>query len=334
MNMNYRESQEILEEIKKANKILINCHKSPDADSVASALALRRVLVDMGKQVEVVCPDELTRDCRFLKSSEVVRKIDFEKFDFKKHDLFIFLDTSELRQVAGRGKENILGVKEIRKIVIDHHYTNAGFGDVNLVDLKRSSASEILFGIFEDWGVDITPEIAEDLLTGIIFDTSSLQHPNADIQTAATYTKLMELGADKDKIILNLFKNIGLDQVRLIGEVLRNMQIDREARFVWSAVPYNIQSQYPHSAGVKSMTANLYASSIEGADFGMVMIEEREKYLNISFRAKKGFDISKIAIALGGGGHKEAGATAVTGLSFDEAVQKVLETTRKYAAKS
>ena len=57
--MNYKESSEILKEIKKAKKILINCHRSPDPDSVGSALAMRKVLADMDKSVEVVCPDNI-----------------------------------------------------------------------------------------------------------------------------------------------------------------------------------------------------------------------------------------------------------------------------------
>ncbi len=325
--MNYPESKNILEEIKKANKILINCHRSPDPDSVGGALAMFNILAEMGKTVSVICPDDITSDSAFLKSSGNVTKIDYDNFDFSGYDLFLILDSSEWLQVLGYGKNKI---PKIRKIVIDHHFTNEGFGDINIVDSERSSTSEVLYRVFMDWDVKISEEIAEDLLTGIVFDTSSLQHPNADLGTAEIYVELLKTGVDKNKIISNLYKNISFENMKVMGEVLKNLQIDKAHRFVWAAVPYGTMSVYPNAMGVKSMAANLYASSVKDTDFGMIMLEEKKDLLNISFRAKKGFDISQIAEACGGGGHKQAGAAMVRDLPFSEAVKKVLEAARSY----
>ena len=135
-------------------------------------------------------------------------------------------------------------------------------------------------------------------------------------------------------MFLDIFRNINFDSVKAMTEITKNMELDKEYRFVWSAVPYETISLYPGSYGIKSMAAGLYASSVEGANFGIIMIEEKKNYLNISFRAKIGFDISKIAEELGGGGHKQAGATVIRNLPFDQAVIKVLEVARKYAEKT
>ncbi|HKB88339.1 MAG TPA: bifunctional oligoribonuclease/PAP phosphatase NrnA [Patescibacteria group bacterium] len=328
--MNYKESQKILEEIKKANKILINCHRSPDPDSVGSALAMRKVLLDMGKTVEVVCPDNISVDSKFLESSDKVQRIDYDTFDFSGYDTFLLLDSSEWSQVAGLSNK----IPEIKKIVIDHHYTNKGFGEINIVDSKRSSTAEVVYKIFKDWNIKISTEIAQDLLAGLIYDTSSLQHSSADITTAKTMAHLMELGADKDKIIFNFYRNISFDKVKLIGEILKNLQIDKENRFVWSAIPHETYILYPDSSGVTRMAANFYASSIENTDFGMIMVEEKKDSLNVSMRAKVGSDISKIAEELGGGGHKQAGGAMVKDVPFDEAVEKALAVARKYARKN
>lgn len=329
--MNYDLSPEILEEVKKAKKILLNCHRSPDPDSVGSALAMRKILLGMDKEVKIVCPDNVSGDSKFLKSADVVEKIDYDNFDFSPFDLFIILDSAEWSQVLGFGKEKKPSVK---KINIDHHFTNEKFGIINLVDAERSSTSEILFRIFDDWGVVVDGEVAEDLLTGIIYDTSCLEHSSADIETAKIFVKLMELGADKNKIISNIFRNLNFDMVKAMTEITKNIQLDKEHRFVWSAVPFEVISQYPGSFGIKSMAAGLYAASIQGADFGMIMVEEKKDFLNVSFRAKMGFDISKIADELGGGGHKQAGATVLRGIPFDKAVEKVLSVARKYVKKA
>jgi len=284
----------------------------------------------MGKSVEVICPNNVSSDSKFLNSSESIQKIDFDKFNFSAFDLFLILDSSEWSQVAGYGKEKI---PEIKKIIIDHHRTNKKLGEINLVDFERSSTGEILFRLFSDWEVKITKEIAEDLLAGLIYDTSSLQHPWADVGAAKTMARLMELGGDKNKIILNLYRNISLDQIKLLGEVLKNIKIDKEHRFIWSAIPYETVILYPDSSGVKSMAASLFASSIADADFGIIMVEEKKNFLNVSLRAKEGFDISEAAEALGGGGHKQAAAAIIRDVAFDEAVEKALEAVRKYAKK-
>lgn len=328
--MNYPESQKILAEIKKAKRILVNCHRSPDPDSVGSALAMRRVLIDMGKTVEVVCPDNIPSDSKFMKSSEGIKKIDYDSFDFSSYDLFLILDSSEWVQVMGYGKEKI---PTIKKIVIDHHYTNEGFGDLNIVDKNGSSTAEVLYRMFEDWGLVPSSEVSENLLTGLIYDTSSLEHSSATIDTAKVMVKLMELGADKDKIILNLYRSLNFDQVKLIGEFLKNIQVDIKSRFVWSALSYQTHSLYPESSGAKTMVANLFASSIENADYGIIMVEEKPNTLSVSLRAKAGFDISQIAEMIGGGGHKQAGGSLIKDLVFDQAVEKVLAACRKYARK-
>ncbi|MGB6838902.1 MAG: DHH family phosphoesterase, partial [Microgenomates group bacterium] len=146
--MKYKESRQIFKEIKGAGKIVINCHRGPDPDSVGSALALYQVLQSLDKEVEVICPDNLLDSYRFLRFSEKVKRINFEKFDFSSFDLFIVLDSADWGMVTG----NIsISQPDIKTIVIDHHRTNRGFGKINLIDSKASSTAEVLYLLFEDW---------------------------------------------------------------------------------------------------------------------------------------------------------------------------------------
>jgi phosphoesterase RecJ-like protein len=63
------------------------------------------------------------------------------------------------------------------------------------------------------------------------------------------------------------------------------------------------------------------------------MVETSDGVLSVSFRSRTGFDVSKIANEVGGGGHKAAAGARIEGLPFQEAVNKVLKAARKYAAK-
>lgn len=329
--MNYDESSSILEEIKKADSILLNCHRSPDPDSVGSVVAMCDILRQLGKKTKIVCVDDLSSDLMFLlDDTNRVEKINYAEFDFTKYDLFLNLDSSDWSQVSGNKD---IRIPNIKMIVIDHHFTNDGFGSINLVDPSRSSTAEVLFKIFEDWGLEITGQISHALLSGLIYDTSSLQNPSADTDTAHIYYKLMKNGADKDEIIKNIYRSINFEKLKAISVILSKFNIDKENRFVWTALSYEDYKCFVDVQGVKTMVANLFGSSIDLTDFGVVMIEEQKNSLNISLRGRTDFDTSKIAEEIGGGGHQKASAARINGLPFNEAVEKVLSACKKYANK-
>jgi len=326
--MNYKESAKILKEIEKVKKVLVNCHRGPDSDSVGSALALSRVLKDMGKEVLVICPSDIPPDLAFLNGADSVKRVNFSSFDFSRYDLFLAIDSSNYSMVTGL-KDS--GKPSIKTIVIDHHFSNEAFGKINLVDAKMTSTGELLFKIFEDWGVTIDKEIAECILTGIIGDTGSFQYQNVGEGTLRMAASLMDLGADKDKIIYNIYRNIDFKEVKMWGKFIESMKI--EDNFVWSAISLSTYKDFGEYPYAKEDVANLFFPIVKGTDFGIVMVETNDKVLSVSFRSRSGFDVSKIAEEIGGGGHKVAAGARIEGIPFQEAVDKVLTVARKYAKK-
>lgn len=323
--MNYELSQKILEEIKKARKILVNCHRSPDADSAGSALALYGILTKMGKEVKVISPDKLPKSLTFLPFSQKVEKIDFAKFNFSGCDLFIILDSGNLPMVT---KKRDISTLDIKKVAIDHHRTNTHFGDINLVDDKISSTAEILYLMFEDWGVSVGKAVAQNLLAGIIADTGVFQYAIGS-RTLSIAQSLMGLGADKDKIVLNVFRSYSFNKVKFWGEILRRMEKDEEHNFVWAAIPHEVFRKFENPVSAKESAASLFAPVVADTDFGMIMVEEERGVLSVSFRGRTDFDVSKIAERLEGGGHLSAAGAKVYEKDFDKAVIKVLEVARK-----
>lgn len=326
--MNYKESKKILEGVKKADRILLNCHRGPDPDSVGSALALYYVLKRTGKDVEIICPTDISYRLEYLKDFKKIKTdVAFDKFDFSRFDLFITLDSSSWYMVTG---EKGAAIPNIPIVAIDHHDTNTRFGKINLVDKKVISAAEILYFIFEDWEINIDKYIATALLTGIITDSGVFRFPKTTAKTLDIAGKLMRKGADKDEIIFNIYRRIDFDEVKFWGEVLRRVKHDKEGKFVWAAVPYEVYAKYLGSGSARESVVNLFASIIEGVNFGFVMIEREENELSVSFRTR-GPDISKLAASLGGGGHKAAAGAKIEGMPFDRAVEKVLHVARKFA---
>jgi phosphoesterase RecJ-like protein len=328
--MNYEESEKILDEIKKANKILVNCHRGPDSDSVGSALALYEVLSSMGKLVEVASPSDIPSDLTFLRNSHLIKKVNFTSFDIGAYDLFLIVDSSTYGFATG-----IKGVEKppINSIVIDHHFSNDKFGDLNLVDASATSTGELLYKIFEDWGVVIGKDAAECLLTGIIGDTGCFQYQNVGKETLEIAAKLIEFGADKDKIIYNIYRNIEFKEVKMWGKFIEKMNLEPEYNFIWSAISYAEYKDFGEYPYAKEDAANLFFPIVKGTDFGVVMVEASPNTLSVSFRSRSGFDVAKIAEEVGGGGHKVASGAVIEGVPFNEAVEKVVSVARKHAKK-
>ncbi len=327
--MNYKQSNKILKEIKGAKKILVNCHRGPDADSVGSALALSGILKNMGKDVSVICPSDIPQDLTFLSGAEGIKRVNFQTFDFSSYDLFLVIDSSTYSMVTGLKDSD---KPSIKTIVIDHHISNEKFGEINLVDDTKTSTGELLFKIFEDWGEPISKEIAEPLLTGIIGDTGSFQYQNVGQETLRIAATLMEIGADKDKIIYNIYRNIDFGEVKMWGKIIDSMKTEKG--FVWAAVPFSVFKEFGENQYAKEDAANLFFPIVKDTDFGMVMVETSEGIVSVSFRSRSGFDVSEIAKEVGGGGHKAAAGARIEGVPFNEAVDKVLTAARKYVKKT
>lgn len=328
--MNYKESKEILEEIKKADKILLNCHRGPDPDSIGSALALSYVLEKMGKHTDIVCPSErLYDELSFLRNYDKIKKeTDFSTFDYTKYDLFVCQDSSSWDMVTGSKETQIFNMPIV---VIDHHKTNTRYGQLNLIDAGSSSVGELLYKILMDWDVEIDKDTATALLTAIIGDTGIFKYPNTEVSTFKIASDLMSDGADKDLIVAKVYRSVKPNLIKFWGETLRRVVIDEEAKFVYSAVPYSVNESLGKPEYAKETACDLFAQITDGTEFGIMMLETEPGKISVSLRARNKFDTSKIALELGGGGHKAASGAKVEGLPFDEAVKRVLDVARKYA---
>ena len=330
--MNYEESLKILEEIKKAKRVLINCHKNPDPDSVGSALAMARFVRTLGKEAKIICPTKINSQFEFIEDFRFIeQKVNFNNINYGDYDLFIVLDSSTWDFASKMESGNL---PQIKMINIDHHATNKMFGSINLVDKSLIAIAELLYMFFEDCGFEIDKKVASQLLMGIIGDSGVYRFPGTTARTLEIATKLISKGVDQNEIIKNLYFSVDFEEFKFWGKVMEEMQYDKEYNFVWVAISNEIYKKFGAVKNYKEDTATTFFQSIAGSDFGIVMIEEEKDCLNISLRSRTGLDVSQIAVELGGGGHRYAAGGGLKGLSFDKAVKKVLEVARKYAKKT
>ncbi|MEI6650438.1 MAG: hypothetical protein WCL23_03335 [Candidatus Moraniibacteriota bacterium] len=118
-------------------------------------------------------------------------------------------------------------------INVDTRAENEHFGQLNLVDMTASSVAEILFGVFSAIDAEkIDKTVAEGLLTGIIAATDSFQKKNTTPRSLEIASKLISLGADREKIVLSLYKTQPFNVLKLWGRVLSNLHWDETLRLV------------------------------------------------------------------------------------------------------
>jgi bifunctional oligoribonuclease and PAP phosphatase NrnA len=323
--MKYQLSKDLLEVIEKSDKILINMHRRPDADSVGSATSMYKVLTRMGKSARIVSPNQVSKNLEFMTQGISVDVIDFDKFDFSGYQLFIMLDSASLDRVFSAKDPT---KPDIKVINIDNHETNPSFGDINLLDFDSSSVCEMLFNIYNDWGQEIDSDIATRLLSGIEGDTGSFQF-EVHKDTFLIAGKLLEYGADFQKIISNLFASVPAKLMEFWRICLGSMKLHPEG-FVSISIPYNIYKDYVHLPASRETVATNFVAQLEGARFGYILTEDQPNAISVSFRSRNGVDVGKIALQIGGGGHFGAAGAHMVGISFDEACQKLENICKSY----
>ena len=149
----------ILEEIQNAQSILILTHESPDGDAIGSSLAMNLALKELGKNPDVIIR-EFPRTFEFLPGSKDAKK----DSDIENYDLIITLDCTDLKRLVG----NEYAEKAKKIINIDHHGSNAMYGDINFVNPVAPACCEILVGMLEYFNIPIDINIGSCILAGII----------------------------------------------------------------------------------------------------------------------------------------------------------------------
>lgn len=120
-------------------------------------------------------------------------------------------------------------------INIDKSPSNEHFGQINLVKMTFSSVAEIIFSlIYENKKEQMNEKIAENILTGIIDDTNSFKSLSVTPYTLTAVSQLIALGADREKIVKNLYQVYSVDNLKLWGRVLARLKENLGGRLVWS----------------------------------------------------------------------------------------------------
>ncbi|MCC6146146.1 MAG: bifunctional oligoribonuclease/PAP phosphatase NrnA [Anaerolineaceae bacterium] len=308
--MSRAKTLKIRELIREARHILVVSHIRPDGDAIGSLLGMGLALQSVGKDVAMALSDGVPANFRHLSGSDqIIRRATGE------FNLTITVDCADLSRAG-----DILGDRTV-DLNIDHHITNLNFGKVNFVDANAVATCAILAEFLPQWGLPISQPVAEALLTGVVTDTLGFRTSNMTPKALRIAANLMEHGANLPELYYQGLIQRTYNAVRYWGPALTNLQ--KRGRLIWTTLTREDRDRasYP---GNDDADLNHILSSIEGADIAVLFVEQKNNHIKVSWRSQPGYDVSKIALKFGGGGHPAASGADITG-SLKDVQDQVLQ---------
>lgn len=226
------------------------------------------------------------------------------------YDLIIVVDTAELSLLGSFYTDHIEFFSNTPILNIDHHVSNSRFGQSQLIDPTCASATEVLYTLFQSyapWKEAMNADIATLLLTGLITDTRSFQNPNTTPKSLEVAANLLDLGARQQEIIRCVYKTKPLSTLKIWGRALNSIQVDADARIVWSAVSREDLEELGATSKETHGLLDELISTIPDADIHVLFTEMEEGGLKASMRSSLAVDVNQLSGKLfGGGGHARA----------------------------
>ncbi len=302
----------IIEEVKDAKPIGIGGHIRPDGDCVGSVMGLYLYLKKELPEAQIDVYLERPADIfRCIPEIDVI-KSDFEKDvrPDKKYEVFLALDCNAERL----GPVEALFENAGRRINIDHHISNMGCGDLNIIEPEKSSTCELLYELFETEQID--EEIAKTLYIGIIHDTGVFKYSNTSPRTMRIAADLISFGFDFSKLIDETFYEKTYIQNQIMGRAVLESIRFLEGRCIVSMIDRKTMKFY--QAEPKDLDGIVNQLRIvKGVECAIFMYETAPMEYKVSMRSNGNVDVAEIAVKFGGGGHVRAAGCNMKGTYYD-----------------
>jgi phosphoesterase RecJ-like protein len=311
---------QVLEELMLARKLVVVTHENPDGDALGSLSAMQGILTALGKdsvpfvdQRDLPLPDEY----RFLQLPGLITA---PPEDVEERTA-VFLDCGNLE----RNPAEALRRDGMHIVNIDHHHDNTHFGTVNLVDPDASCTAEIVWDLMDGLDVRPTVAIAEALYVGLITDTGRFMYENTTARSHLMAADLIGAGVSPHTIYRRVYEGVPLGKLSLLARGLA--KVKRYDDGLLTVTELNA-SDFAESDAQESYSEGLvdHLRAVEGTAVAALVRDrgseaDGDQERKVSLRASDGrVDVSRIARAQGGGGHRQA-AGFTTSMDWDELVE-------------
>jgi phosphoesterase RecJ-like protein len=279
-------------------KVAVVGHARPDGDCIGSQVGLARVLAGAGHDVVCVNPDAVPRRLDFLAPGMTFLRTD-EVLKDNRDYAAVFVDCADHARAGDR-----LKVRFPRPVAaVDHHLSNVGFAEINLVDSGSAATCEILTGLALDAGLKVDAQAAQAFYTGILTDTGQFRFASTSRRTFLLAAELMTCGAHPPEVGFELYERESPGKLVLLQRYLASLRMECGGRVCIGTLPAGV---FESTGTTAEDTEGLvdYARAIDGVDVGVLIEERPDGTVKASLRAKEAvYRLDQIAAQFNGGGH-------------------------------
>ena len=317
------EQGQIVEELRRADKLLLTTHENPDGDALGSLLGMHWTLEQLGKDsVMYMAPDEFPLPWEY-------RSFTFDGLvgappDDVADRAIVFLDCGNIDRMP----VDFLKQEGLHVLNIDHHHDNTRFGTVNLVVPEASCTAEIVYGLAQELGAEVTPRIADALYVALVTDTGRFMYENTTPEAHRMAADLIGAGVEPHDVYRRLYEDLPFRRLQLLQRALAS--VERRDQGVLT-IAHLTRQDFEETGALETDSEGIvdHVRAVEGTAVAVLVREvlagDRNGKRKVSLRATDGrVDVSRIARDLGGGGHRQA-AGFTTALPLPDLLRELSE---------
>ncbi|MFM8282111.1 MAG: DHH family phosphoesterase [Planctomycetaceae bacterium] len=311
----------VLDVIHAAGTVVLTSHVRPDCDALGSELGMLGILEAIGKSVRIVNAQATPAGLRWIDPRGRIESLagGVDPAALAATDLFIVLDTSAWAQLGAMGE--VIRAHRDRVLVVDHHVSEDDLSDRWFKDPTAEATARIVVEIGMRLKVPLTEPIATPLYAGLSTDTGGFRFPSTSAETFRIAARLVEAGASPPMVYRELFEQDSIGRLHLVGRTLAGAAVSHDGRVITSVVRL---ADLREAGAQPSDTEDLVnlTLAVKGTALAVILIEQPDGRVKVSFRSRSHVDASTLAATFGGGGHRAAAGTILAG-PFDDAFAKV-----------
>jgi phosphoesterase RecJ-like protein len=317
MNETTSELTAIADALRGHERFLVVTHENPDGDALGSLLATTLALRSLGKDAVMYLAGDapLPREYGFMPLEALVRERPADAAD----RVLVAVDCAKADRIGDQD-----AVDQAPLVLnVDHHHDNTRFGGLNLVVADASSTGEVLRDVFAELGVELTPDLAEPLYIALVTDTGRFQYTNTTAKTLRLAADLVDAGADSHAVFQQVYESVAFAHLKLLARAFEHARVLEGGRLVAS---YLVRSDFDEVGAPESYSEGIidYLRAVEGCELAALIREpprDGGPARRVSLRSSiDELDVSLIARAFGGGGHRQA-----SGFSSDASIEEITE---------
>jgi phosphoesterase RecJ-like protein len=301
--------QKAIDLIDKSETILITAHTRLDGDACGCMAAMNDVLTALGKKVKLLLLSPIPEWYEFLFAENppiLGEDVTLEKLQqgrFADPDLIMIIDTNSYSQLPEFEKYLKKAGKTV--MIIDHHATADGLGDVELTEKDAAATGLIVWDFLKYAKFTITEKITEALFVAAATDTGWFQFNNTDSRVFRCCAELIDAGANPAQIYYSLYQNYSHNRFKLMSAMFDTLELHLDGRL---ATQHILLSDFEKTGASHKDTENLIdeCRRISTVEASALFVESKDGRFRCSLRSRGAVDVGKIAEKHGGGGHQMA----------------------------